>query len=115
MVDLVLAFNDFSVHVYCISKLKFWNKRFSVLNKLCVGEHVMGKNLSTLTGVVSLVEHLILASVHLYSCLGMCGKYLMIFPLFSTDSVCNKAEYWQVMLQYQVTLLPKMCMISAYL
>lgn len=107
MVGLVL---DFGVRFYCISKLK----DFSVLNKLCIGEHVIGKNFNTLPGVVNLVEHLNLASLHLYGCLGMRGKYLMIFSLFSTDSNCNKAEYLQVILRYQVAQLPKMCMISAY-
>lgn len=65
VVDLVLDFSNFSVHFYCISKLKFSNKRFSVFTKLCIGEHVIGKNFSVVTGVVSLLEHLILASLHL--------------------------------------------------
>jgi len=108
VVDLVPDFSDFSVHFYCISKLKFWNKRFSFLKKFCAGEDAVGKTFSALTGVVSSVEHLLLASLHLYSFLGMSGKYLMIFPLFSADSVCNKAEYLQAILQYEVTLLPKM-------
>lgn len=59
-----------------------------------------------------LSELLILAELHLYSCLGLCGKYLMIFPLFPGDSVCNKPEYLQIILKCQVTLLPKMCVIS---
>lgn len=107
VVGLVLDFRYFRVYFYCISKLKFWNKKYCVLSKLVMGEPLIGKTFSALTGIVHLVEHLILASLHLYSCLGMHGKYLMFFPLFSADSVCNKAGSLQVVLQYQSLCCPK--------